>query len=230
MTTYREYLERLLPGWMKGHWGARYIYPLGLVLDAIMQATTDATKIRILTPETPDDALGELGRDSSLERYPVDTPATYLARLQRRFSTWKRAGSRPAVIEQLEAFGFQHATIYSARDLGVENPDWSRFWVVVEGLGWEWPAWDEINPVNGNPLIFWDDFIWDLFISPQGVQLDLENSLRLLVRKFKSAHERCEKILVLHTIDTPLWDHPGPLNWVWDDFTWDQGKVAEFSG
>ncbi|MBX3131645.1 MAG: hypothetical protein KF718_33320 [Polyangiaceae bacterium] len=229
MTTYRGYFERLLPGWMRGHWGSRYLYPFGLVLDAIMQATSDAVRVRFLT-NAPDDALGELGLDSALERYPADSPAGHLTRMQKRFSTWRRAGSRQSLSDQLQAFGFPWVTLYSARALGVEIPDWSRFWTVAQDAhGWDWPSWDEVDPVTGN-VIAWDAFVWDQFVSPGGVVLDLETSLRRLVRKFKSAHERCVEILVLHTNTTPRWDHPGPLNLCWDDFVWDAGKVALFKG
>ncbi len=215
---YRTYLESMLPGWLKGYWGERFMYTSGLVLDATMEGAREATRVRfMIAGETPPDALSYLGFDSNLERYPADTDATYLARLIDRWESWKDSGRKAGVIGQLNAFGFTSASIYSALELDPTDLDFSRFWVVLDPPhGWTWPTWDSA---------VWDVFQWDAFISPLGAVVDLAGSLRRLVRKFKGGHERCEQIIVLAP-GAEIWDH----NFVWDTSQWDQGGVAAFSG
>lgn len=215
---YRSYLERTLPGWLKGHWGERFMYSAGLVLDGLMEGARLSTRVRFLiVGETPSDALPYAGYDSNLERYPADTDATYLSRLVGRWGSWKDSGREASIVSQLNAFGFASVAIYSANDFDPSDPDWSRFWVILDPPhGWTWPSWD---------TAVWDSFRWDAFVSPTGLVVDLADSLRRLVRKFKGGHERCEQIVVLAP-GANIWDH----NFVWDSSSWDQGEIAAFAG
>lgn len=212
--TFRGYLKRTLPAWLLGTWGGRYLYSFGLVLDAIMQGATDATKARMPYPTGPADALARIGQDSALERYPADTDATFRARLQARFPTWQKAGSEQAVVGQLNAFGFANVSVYTAQEWYPGDADWSRFWVVIDPThGWTWPIWGNFN---------WNSFTWSATTSPTGQILDLPASLRRLVRRFKSAHERCDYIVIIADAGAPVWNH----NMNWNSFTWHPSSTS----
>lgn len=243
---YRDFVQDLAVTWLSGTWGERVLYAAAEVLDAIIDANEEAAKVRFIDT-APSDSLKHHGDDSNLPRYSPDTTATYRARLQQRFDTWRTAGTRRGwevdelgnekvrgLTGQLNAFGFPNVTIY-ANNNGVDgngdenfnNPwphdssDWSRFWVILDKPHqYTWPTWG---------VMVWGAFVWGV-VDANGDVIDLGGPLQKLVRKWKPAHERCVEIIVLGDTDTPIWGH----NMTWGDFTWGAGSngmgAARFPG
>lgn len=223
--TYRDFVQRIAVTWLLGEWSEKLLYAAAETLDAIVDAVEEAAKVRFID-QAPADSLGRHGDDSNLPRYAPDTTATYRARLEQRFDTWRSAGTAsgwetPArgLIGQLNAFGFVNATIYRNADWDAyawphDSAPWSRFWVVLDMPHvYTWPIWGAIT---------WGSFTWG-FLQNGILPIDLTTALQRLVKKFKPAAEVCDAIIVVGDTDTPVWGH----NMTWGSFTWGPGTNGQ---
>lgn len=210
MATWQEWIERLGTTWESGPWFQRFRGAMGIFTDAHVEGMREAVRSRMLD-HSADDALQYAAQDSNLERYPSDTDTTLRARLKRRWRSWRWAGTEAGLVEQLNEFGLVDVHIYDASDWDPGDPDWSRFWVVIDPPHpYSWPKWNQIT---------WNQFNWGLVPTH-------EDSLRRLVRKWKPAHVRCVLIIIVSE-DAPVWNH----NMTWNAFTWNDGDgVAAIPG
>lgn len=146
-TTFVEYLrDELAPGWLRKPKAALFLEGFGLLLDELVTRAKDAVKQRFVLLCAPD-ALGYHGLERGLERFGIDTDATYRARLAIAWALWQLAGTAEGIVTLLAFAGFRTtagvpiATVYSV--LGGVPPgesswppdgdlaNWSRFWVFL---------------------------------------------------------------------------------------------------
>lgn len=137
---FEQYQADVTP--LRGPWGRRWAGAFGSRKDALLERARGAAYLgAVADPEgrgrqAPDDALGRLGDDAQIERSPLDTAATYRARLAEAFDVWGRAGTPYGYAQ---ALALTSAKVRGARFVAQYEwaaPDgltalWSRFWVVV---------------------------------------------------------------------------------------------------
>jgi hypothetical protein len=100
---YRDTWYTLAPPWLRTGNAEKYMYTLQLCTDLLLDKMSQAVKIRM--PGQGDASqLPYLSNDRLLVQGPAETNASFVARLQGAFAAWKRAGSRVAVLEQLQAY------------------------------------------------------------------------------------------------------------------------------
>lgn len=139
-TSYRKWLLEggmRLPPWLLGKWGSRWVYMIGLVNDAIMEATVQAVKARFPTV-APDDALPYLAEDRMLEPGLGEDSATLRKRILGVWDAWQWAGTEKGLLDQLKAW------LPSADWRVIANREWS---VPPEGR----PASPDYDPGHGKP-------------------------------------------------------------------------------
>ena len=94
-----------------------------------------AVKARVPLDDSADDdlRLRKLGETFALERYPGESGAQFVSRLQRAFPAHELAGTARAIVEQLRAFsgGADVRVIEDWEWHGAEGEWYSRFWVVL---------------------------------------------------------------------------------------------------
>lgn len=226
--TFEEWLrDDLAPTWLRGPYGRVLTATLGAAIDALVDATKQAVKARHVAT-APDDALEALGADRLLERYPIESNATYRARLAAAWDAWEFAGSKQGILAALAAAGYPDAQLFTWRDFAPWAPTpheawWSAFWIDVpthpfasDGLWSDPGTWDDTVPGhNGAPP---GPGTWDSDATVGEVA-----AVRGGVRKWKPAHEICVAIRFL--VGTDRWDSATPWDHgAWDDtaqlFTW----------
>jgi hypothetical protein len=192
VTSYEQWLVEQSPGWLQGPYGAGYVGTLGLTKDTVVDAVKQAIKARFIKL-APNDALGYIGDDRVIERYPVDTDATYRARLVAAWETWLYAGTDRGVIAAMNAAGFANVQIFNNLvGPGFEMtwpPDsdaanWSRFWVVITDPQWTGVAW-------GDGHKWGDPWSWGTTATAADAAW-----IRAIIRKWKSSHTICKEILI----------------------------------
>jgi hypothetical protein len=100
---YRDTWYALAPPWLRTGNAERYMYTLELLRDLLVEKQDQA--IRFRWPGEGDvSQLPYLAHDRQLERGPAETAAAFTERLQDAPTTWGLAGTRVAVLGQLQAY------------------------------------------------------------------------------------------------------------------------------
>lgn len=192
-TTYEQDAATTGPVWLRGPVGVRVRGAFGAACDWAFDTLKQAVLARFVS-KAPEDALGYLGAERSIERYPGDTLATYRARVQAAWTLWQLGGTAAGIIAALESIGFTSVRIYTANGSGPAGeltwpPDgdaanWSRFWVLIDVSG------SEANPFNWQRVTWGDGhkygggWTWGSTATVAQVRL-----VRRVIRVWKAAHE-----------------------------------------
>jgi len=197
-TTYEQDAATTGPVWLRGPVGVRIRGAFGAACDWAFDTLKQAVLARFVS-KAPEDALGYLGAERSIERYPGDTLATYRARVQAAWDLWQQGGTAAGVILALTSMGFSSVRIYTANGAGPSGeltwpPDgdtanWSRFWVLIDVSG------SEANPFDWQPTAWgtgdWGTGTWGSTATVAQVQL-----VRRVIQTWKAAHEVCAGLFV----------------------------------
>lgn len=127
-TVFRDSIKNVCPTWLQGYWGYRFMYSIGIQLDAVAENLRQGVLARMPGYGT-EDALPYVGNDRQILRGASESNEAFIVRLQTALTTWGTAGNAQAVISQL---------------LGYVSPAVPRIRYVVEGL-------DDV----GNPIADW---------------------------------------------------------------------------
>lgn len=100
---FRDQLAQNLPTWLNGPNGARYVYPLGLVLDCMAQAAVFAVQARF-PGGAPEDAFTWLAQDRQIQRGFQESKESYADRLRSWLDLWRRAGSAESILVALGGY------------------------------------------------------------------------------------------------------------------------------
>jgi hypothetical protein len=102
-TQQRDWVKEASPPWLQTGSAEKFVYTLGLMSDLLLEKCNQAQKIRM--PGLGDASqLPYLAADRLLVQGPNETNAQFVARLTMAFQAWKRAGSRAAILGQLQAY------------------------------------------------------------------------------------------------------------------------------
>jgi hypothetical protein len=191
-TDYVAFAAKLLRSspW-RGKYGRRFAGSFALLCNSAMDGAVQALKAAWQrNPDgIPQDALGPLGEDLLLERYPVETDAQYLARLDLAWTTWQDAGGPQVLIDQLTAAGFPGVQIKTPLDWPTEPPVGysTQFWVFFpEGT----------HTVTGVAPLVGGFVVGDgTIIGLSGISFERILLLRRIISKFKPGTWICRSIL-----------------------------------
>jgi hypothetical protein len=184
--------EALSPTVLQGARGERLAGAFALMFDTLAETANEAVKARFLGSNThPVDALPLIGQERMLPRYPVDSDASYRARLRDAWNAWTKAGTDVGIVAQLAAMGL---TAYVREqnidwDWDGDTANWSRFWVVITGHPWSRWKWGDGHTWGGGQS-------WGSSATVAEVR-----SVRALVRKWKPARSVCPYIIVVMEAD-----------------------------
>jgi hypothetical protein len=183
--TFRRFIWDALssPRTFRGHFGRRFFGTIGLMLDDLAEATSQAVQVAWILRNPPPDALGPIGREAMLRRYPTEATAQYKSRIARAWADWEVAGDESSIINQLAAAGHPGAVIY--RWLG--SSSWSEF-VVFFPAGTHNVT--SAGPLVGSFTVGDGSIIGIVGMSP--VEL---NTLRGIVRQWKPGRWKCVRIV-----------------------------------
>jgi|GEM_PF-3024714 len=182
--TFRRFVWDKLssPRTLRGHFGRRFQGMLGLMLDEFAEAAAQAVKAPWVQENPPPDALGPIGRESLLGRYPTETRPQYQTRIARAWTDWQVAGDESSIIDQLAAAGHPGAVIYRWTASG----SWSEF-VVFFPFG--------THSVTAGPVVGGFTVGDGTILGPGGITPTELNTLRGIIRQWKPGRRICLRIV-----------------------------------
>ncbi len=236
MSTYVRYSIDLVPPWLQGTVGTQWLTGFNTSLDDMLEETKDAVKTRFPTVAAAngdDTALGRIGEDRRIRRFPGETDAQYGAREQAAFSKHRRSGVEASIVEDLVGLGFGNITVMEYKDWPADlgNPQahhspgviyenggvWgSAVWGAdVWGSPWWSRFWIFVGTYNGAVIPAagaWGAAVWG--VDPWGFDLAAGPvaSAIAVIRQWKPAHALfC--YLALLTGGTPIGSVWGYGSW-----------------
>lgn len=202
---YDDFQVTFAPSWLSDLAGKMWNRCLGTVKQAFVEGVTAATQARF-ADLAPLDALPALLEDRNLDPAWRENELSVRARIKRAWSTWEKQGTKEGLAEAIELAGY---TNYEIRE---QPQDGTLRW-------WEYEVWlrppfpwvdDYLADGRWDDPGVWDDGgVWAADLPPE----DLAR-LRRLVRKWKSKHAECRRIVIVHAGET--WDATAPPG-TWDD-------------
>ena len=135
MSAFRDWQPTLHPTALRGRWGTAWAASLGAEKDTLLSLAKEAVTARFVDA-APSDALALHGHDRDLERSPIDTAATFRARIAASWDVWSRAGTPYGYAYALSLTSVQIRGARFVAQYQWTPPDgltslWSRFWVLV---------------------------------------------------------------------------------------------------
>lgn len=103
----RDSIANVTPAWLNGFVGSRYLYSMGVTLDAVWEKARQSVRARFPENRTPN-ALAPLGADRLIERGFDEDDASYAARLLGFRALVRYAGNAPTLLEILYGYLFPH--------------------------------------------------------------------------------------------------------------------------
>lgn len=239
--TFRDALTKVVPPWLQGYWGTRYLYAIGVQLDAMGDALRAGVKLRFPNVYS-DESLAMLGRERGIRRGPSESAEAYAARLDRWLDDGRTAGNPWTLLRQLQAYMTPHAvrlryvnnagfwrtlnadgsreyTRSSAWDWDGTPAAWSRFWIVI----YPPPAlWDRDGVWTGSEVWGDDGTTWGSTATPDEVA-----SVRTIIADWMAPHALCKNIIIAFDDDAfdPTDTAPPLPDGTWANYSKNVGGV-----
>lgn len=205
MGDYDDYQESKPAPWPKGDDAKLWDRVLGLMKQALVEGVKLATKMRF-ADTAPLDALPVILEDRNLDPAWRESETSVRARIKRAWTTWLLAGTKAGIEEGLRLAGY---TNFQVRE---QPQDGTLRWFEFEV--WLFPPFPWVDQYLADGR--WDDpGVWDDG-GTWSADLPVEDlaRLRLVVRKWKSKHSECRRIVIVHAGEA--WDATAPPG-TWDD-------------
>lgn len=248
---FRDSVKKLSPPWLAGLNGYRFMYSLGIQLDAIAEYFRIGALQRFPS-YCEEEALPHLGLDRGIGRGPTEPVASYRERLRTFKPTWRTAGHPKAVLGQLAGYFAPTPPLMRIVSNGYDASgntiaDW---WTLDGGVythvratpsNWDWDGhyanyrfW-LILYLDHLPVRLWDDgSAWD----GPGVLWGFKNGqavvdVRALLDQWKCAGTHCDKIILAGPRTTTAfsyykWGTAGAGTWGTSGHLWGAGVNVPF--
>ena len=131
MTTYSEFVEKLVPTVLRGVSGIKYIGMTMGVFDAIAEAASQGLRAPFLSGRQHiDSALPLLGQETGIETYPLENETDHRLRLLGKWDTWTGGAADQQIEFQFAAAGYPGAQVLDPDEITISPGDyWSHFLV-----------------------------------------------------------------------------------------------------
>lgn len=96
----RDAIKTASPPWLQTGIGEKFLYMLGLSMDALLEKMNQASKAHMPGQGTTT-ALPYIGADRLIPQGILEPNASYTVRLQQAFDSWAHAGSNRGVLSQI---------------------------------------------------------------------------------------------------------------------------------
>lgn len=235
--TFRDSMLLRAPSWLRRGFAGKLLYVLGCIIDALVDWTTAAVRIRFPGVYSPE-SLGLIGRERRISRGLFESDETYAARLTLWLDAHATRGGPYAMLEQLHAFfapnNFRIDLVYRtgrrfilAADGTITRDDipwnadlqpdrWARWW-----LFYHFPTPIASDGTWNSPGTWDDGGVWD-----SSLTISEAANYRIVPRDWNGAHTTGAVVVIAPNCG--LWDYPPGI---WDEpgATWDTDSPATFS-
>lgn len=209
---YRDQIRLASPRWLRGGFAEKFLYVIGLHLDALAEWVSLGLRRRMPNLDS-DDSLGRIGSDRKMRRGRTEDPAIYATRLQGWLDAHRHRGGPYALLQQIHAH-------YAAAPFAVtlEYPSGLKFSMATDGSvtwdlsgtwppgtpGWsqwlltyQWPDALTGEHTWGDGHIWGDGSVWGSDLEPADIA-----DLVLIPQEWNAAH--CIGQLWLTNADTTV--------------------------
>jgi hypothetical protein len=90
--------------WLRVGNAEKFLYTFGVGLDALAEKMDQATRAHMPGEALTETAIPYQAEDRLLVQGPAETNDEFIPRLQRALDSWRKAGSRESILEQLKAY------------------------------------------------------------------------------------------------------------------------------
>lgn len=176
--------------------------------------TRESVQARFISVASPD-ILEKIGGERQLPRGPIETVASYRARLIAAFETWVFAGTSLGLLRALHYQGYTAGTVYILIAQGEVNTLDTNLNLVKTNQ----PSGFAFIPAFWNvfQIIFTAPFPASWSGVPPGNTSDEVNSIRKTVGIWKSAQAILQNMVVVQGL---VWGFPVGQNWGGGGLTW----------
>lgn len=228
-------LLSIVPPWLRGPVGTKFIGGLGDVIDDLIDRTADGAALRFPFDNPDPDALALIGRERRIRRGPGESAKTYANRIRGWWDAHKTRGGPYALLGQLYAFfkdtydvridvvaqsGNRH--YITAGGGGVVTHD-SITWTGDGSGGWAhiWVFYyltevdDELVLDDGTIII--DDAGDEISVSTLfsgTISADDAEQFLAVPREWSAAHIPYVTVVLLYGL-ARLWNYPQPITDTW---------------
>jgi hypothetical protein len=209
LTTYRDYVAKLIPAFLRRALGAAYTGVVhGLVPDIIMESASQATKVHFVgTQDLPDDALPYVGAQKDIDRYPGESLSSFKTRIRTGIQDHIEGGTDIRVEEDL-AVAYADGVVYEDNEwVRPPQPFWTNVWIFFSKEAMLMATGGGAIPAPpqtyGTPGLTYTSYPLANFVygatnlTPQVVRM-----LRALVRKWKAARSAPRQFIFEFTGET----------------------------
>lgn len=220
MATFRDTILNIVPGWLRGPFAERLLYALGLVNDAIGDATQAGVASRF--PGENPGAFPRLGQQRRIARGFAESDDAYAVRLRRWLRSWDVAGNPIELMRQLQGY----LSPFPVRIRCVTNAGaWTTLeadgsWSYHKAAAWDWDS-GNVGPVEQAarrsrfwiiiypPAELWtegpnldDPLLWGGAIGTPGYTIGSTATpeqvldIQTIVSTWKSAASACQNIII----------------------------------
>ena len=139
--TYAQHQQDLMPGALRGDYGLAWARAQGTLKDRLVARTRESVYAGgVADPEgrgreCPDDALEKMGRDAMIERSPLDTNASYRARIANAWEVHSWAGTLYGITIAVGLLGqgTPTASPWYALRWDTDSRRWARYVITFTG-------------------------------------------------------------------------------------------------
>jgi hypothetical protein len=233
LLTFRDTIRAKSPAWLQVGLGEKFLYAIGLHMDAFIDALTAGVRLRYPGVHS-NESLPYLGRDRRIRRGRAEPDGTYATRLKRWLDDHQTRGGPYAMLAQLHAHyaaaPFEIHLLYrSGRRFKMDTSgnvtidDFPLTNVI------EWPRWTLYFFWPTGPVVEeWGDGNWggDRVWGSNLSQTEVTD-LRLVPKEWNAAH--CFGRILLLTPDVQLWGYPETNTWGGVGLTWGSNPPVTFA-
>jgi hypothetical protein len=212
--TFRDSIRNITPRWLRAFWGYRYLYAIGVHLDALGDSVKFGVAARFpnVVPEVASEALPLTGRERGITRGFDETNEAYAIRLERWLDDHRTEANPYTLLRQLQGYLSPHlvpmrvvnntGAWYSLAADGTPSyhfggnwnwdntaTSWSRFWVIIYPPADLWVAdgpWD-----GSRGLWVPDGTVWGC-----NATVGQAAAVRGIIEQWRGPHSRCVNIIV----------------------------------
>lgn len=119
MPSFKQYAIDLSPPFLQGTNGQKWLRGFNQHLDDMLEDTKDGVKARFpdeAAAAGDDLALGLIGTDSRITRYPLETDTGYATRTKGRFDKHGQSGVEQVILDELAGLNFGDVTLMEYKD------------------------------------------------------------------------------------------------------------------
>ena len=237
LITFRDRLYQACPSWLRGWWGSRLLYAIGVQFDALVDWASFAVHVRYPSwcARNMPDALAVHGRSRGIRRGFAESAQSYAARLSLWWPTRRQKGSLYALMDQLAGYMTGYAVPIRCVNLNgawmTRNTDGTREYHRSTPTNWAWDtlttSWSRYWVIIYPPSSLWTDegvfgdedgYFGDGGQVGSTITQEQADTLRAIISEWNPPHARCEYLILAfdRTFDpAAAAGHPMPTtDWV----------------